>query len=107
MLVLHVLPNFSKYADSFKPELDQLLPGRNSNISDYNDLWHTQAKRLDHDSDTDMWGLNGFRPDEIIYNGKSIEQSCSREKLWLRSDLCRLTDLIRVPTVDRCEIEKL
>ena len=51
-----------------------------------------------------MWGLDKQELGDITYKGDSI---ILKPTLWIRSDMCRLQQLLDVPTTLAVENEKL
>lgn len=61
-------------------------------------FWHNQQTRADYDSEDVMWGLDFMPLETIKYKGAFLVNKYSNEELWLRSDLCRLQKLLKIPT---------
>lgn len=55
-----------------------------------------------------MWGLTPrTNPDTIFFNNDSLRMKYSKEELWLRSDVVRLTTIFNVATPEKVELESI
>lgn len=53
-----------------------------------------------------MWGLSPrTNPDSVFFNDKSLREKYTKQELWLRSDVYRLTKIFNIATPDRVELE--
>ena len=55
-----------------------------------------------------MWGISPrTNPDSIVFNGYTLREKYSREEMWLRSDIVRLTKIFNVATPEKVELESI
>lgn len=106
--VLRVLPNFSKYAEKLRAKLNTILPnGYTLERLRGIEFWHTQAQRSEFDNERYMWGLPDGLLEALHYDGVQVALLLSNSELWLRSDLCRLQEILKLPTTERIRLAEM
>lgn len=110
--VIKWMPNFHKYAfhESFSQgirfifEDDEVM-----SESEDDKFWHKQELAQHFDGEDKMWGKSpsSNNLDKIFFNGKSLRYKYSKQELWLRSDVVRLTKIFNIATPDKVELESI
>ena len=60
------------------------------------------------DAEKKMWGVTPrTNPDTIYFNGDAIRNKYTKEELWLRSDIVRVTKIFNVATPEKVELESI
>ena len=103
------MPNFQKYAyhDGFSEGIRFITEDEDVlHESEEHKFWHKQELEQHFDTEEKMWGMSPrTNPDTIFFRGNCLRYKYSREELWLRSDVVRLTKVFNVATPDKVELE--
>ena len=93
------MPNFPKYKDLYQHQLLPIVPNFTTNLLGGIYLWTEPIQGVEN-----MWGLDNKDLSEITYKGEKI---IFQEMLWIRSDMCRLQQLLDVPTQTAVQVESM